>query len=194
MTVLPLVQGGSETRSFGKPQLSLEYTSDTRGYNTLNLTGSTPLRYQWNLWGLIDLHSTDGGPTAERVDTSRYFLELDLKRKLWTNAGIIFEVNDFAGDENVLGRAEGFYMAQAEWLSDHDAKLYFKVFPYETDGHGAQASFAFAKRFPGFAEDRWSIGGFLDANFDAGPLDDDTIIVTETRVRYEYMDGLNLFA
>ena len=179
---------------FGKQKLSLEYTADSRSFNTLNLTGTAPLRYQWNLWGFIDLHSSDGGPSAEPEDSSRYFIELDLKRKLWSAGGVVFELNDATGDNNVLGRAGLFYQAPWSWLEANSARLFFKAFPYETDGRGWQASFAFSKRFPEIAGDRISIGGFFDANFNSGPNDDDNNIVTETQVRYEISPGINLFA
>jgi len=172
------------------PVFNLEYTFDTRGFNTTNLSGFSALRDDWSLSGFIDLFSSDGTVGADRTDTSRYFFELDLKRKLWEQSGVLFEVNDATGDNNALGRIGWYYLPKSEWLTENNIKFLIKLLPYETDGKGWQASLGYGKRFPNWLDGKFSIAGFLDANFDSGPMSSDTHLATETQFRYQVADGV----
>jgi hypothetical protein len=68
---------------------------------------------------------------------------------------------------------------------------HIKLFPLETDGTGAQAAFAWNKKFKGVLNDRLSMGGFIDLNIKSGK-DEDTNVVTETQLRYRIYEELQL--
>ncbi len=184
----------SETKTFGKAKLSLEYQFDTRGFNTLNLTGSAPLPGGWNIWGFVDFESPDGGVDDSRTDLSEFFFEIDLKRKVWNDFGVVLEVNDPQGVDNALSRVGLFWTPKSQFLKDHNLFFFVKVFPYESDGRGYQISFAWNKKFPNILDGRFSVGGFFDANFENGPGKDKVLIVSDTQFRYRLVDGLHFLA
>ena len=181
------------TCTFGKPWGTIEYQFDTRGFNTLNLTGSSPLPYGFNIWGFIDLQGNDGGP-GSRYDTANYFYEIDIKREIWDRVGVIGEINDATGPNNNLTRLGVFYTPDWDVLQDLNTWLFLKAFPVESDGAGYQFSFAWNTRFPDYFDDRWSIGGFVDFNFDSGPSEDDLNIVSDIQVRYRLIENLSLLS
>jgi len=119
---------------------------------------------------------------------ARFFLEIDLKRKFGEDWGAIAELNDLEGDGNVIGRLGFFYLPPWQCLKDRHAFLFFKIFPYETDAHGAQLSFAWNKKFPEIWDSRLSAGGFCDLNFNAGPTTESTVIVTEHQIRVRLVE------
>ncbi len=184
----------SESKTFGKAKLSIEYQFDTRGFNTLNFTGSAPLPAGFNIWGFVDFESPDGGPDDSRYDTSEFFFEIDIKRKIWRDLGVIVEINETQGVDNALSRTGLFWTPQGQFLKDHNLFFFVKIFPLESDGRGYQISFAWNKKFPEFLDGRFSIGGFFDANFDNGPGKDKVEIVSDTQFRYHLIDGLHLLA
>ncbi len=183
-----------ESKTFGKAKLSVEYQFDTRGFNTLNFTGSAPLPAGFNIWGFVDFESPDGGPDDSRYDHSEYFFEIDVKRKVWEDLGAIVEVNDMHGTDNALSRLGVFWAPQGQFLEDHELFFFVKIFPLESDGRGYQISFSWDKKFPDVLDGRFSVGGFFDANFDNGPGKDKVEIVSDTQFRYRLIDGLHLLA
>lgn len=185
-------EAASESRTFGKPKFSMEYQFDTRGFNTLNVTGSAALPYGFNVWGFVDFESPDGGLNSSRSDLAEHFIEIDLKRKLGKDYGVVLEVNDAQGVNDSLGRVGLFYIPQWDWLKQHNVTLFFKGFPYETDGQGGQMSFAWNLRFPDILDGRFSMGGFLDINIDSGARDNKTNVVADHQFRYRLVDGLHL--
>ena len=180
-----------ETKTFGPNFFLGEYQFDSRGFNTIHFMGSAALPYGFNLWGFVDLEGLDDS-NARREDIRRVFIELDLKRKIGENWGIIAELNDSHGTNNALGRLGIFVKPSWQWLKDNDMFLFFKIFGYETDGHGGQASFAWNKKFPCILDGRFSAGGFFDANFNTGAGNAQTKIVSDTQIRYRLIDGLHL--
>ena len=184
-----------ETRAEGSRWSRVEYAFDSRGFNVFHYMGHTPLPFGFNVWGFIDIEGDDL-PGANREDLSRYFLEIDLKRKLWDTGGVIAEVNDLHGDGNAIGRFGVFWKPDTEWLSPEDGflsgKLHFaiKFFPVETDGQGGQFSFNYNKNFDGVLGGRFSAGGFFDFNYDIGATGFDSI-VSEHQLRVRVAEGLH---
>lgn len=174
----------AESKTFGRPNASLEYWFDERGFNTINLTGGAPLPHGWNLWGFVDLHSLDEGT---RGDTQTYFMEVNLTRKLWSSGGVVFELNDGAGADNNVTRAGIFLQPDIGFLDFSHVKL----FPLESDGTGSQLAFAWNKVFKGLLDGRVSAGGFLDFNFESG-ADENTNVVTETQLRYRVFENFHV--
>lgn len=166
-----------------------EYQFDTRGFNTINFTGGANLPRGFTLWGFTDIEAPDV-PGKSRYDVENFFIEIDLRRELYKGFGVIAEYNDAQGSNDNLGRFGFNYIARWDWLKDIGLTLYFKAFPIETDGHGSQVSFAWDKRFPGILDGRFSMGGFFDTNFDSGPKDDATNIVSDTQFRFRLIDDL----
>ena len=172
----------------------LEYDFDDRGFNVLHFQGSTDLPRGFSIWGFIDL---EGDPTigSNREDLSRFFLEIDLKKKLWQTGGLVVEYNDLQGDDNAIGRFGVYYAPKLEFLSpttgiwSGPGRIAFKVFPLETDGRGGQFSFNWHKRLDNVADGRISAGGFFDLNYDAGPRG--VILVTEHQLRLRLTEGLH---
>ncbi|MEM7560326.1 MAG: hypothetical protein AAF394_14495, partial [Planctomycetota bacterium] len=80
------------TRAEGGRWFLAEYDFDNRGYNVLHFQGHSPLPLGFSLWGFIDLEGADN-TSSDREDISRHFLELDFKRKLWRNLGVVAELN-----------------------------------------------------------------------------------------------------
>ncbi len=156
----------------------------------------SPLPYGFDIWGFIDIEGADLAG-ANREDLSRCFLEIDIKKKLWKNGGIIGEYNDLLGSGNSIGRLGFFHKPNLEFLSPDCGRLAgkgfvaFKVFPYESDGRGGQASLAWNKKFDNVFDGRLSAGGFVDANFNAGATGR-TVVVTEHQVRMRLFEGLHL--
>lgn len=181
----------TESRGPGSPWGTIEYQFDTRGFNTLNFTGYSPLPYGFSVWGFVDFQSPDG-PNDERFDTGGFFYEIDLKRNLTEQFGLIGEVNDTPGVGNSLGRFGVFYQPKLEVLKENNTWLFFKVFPYETDGEGSQASMAWNTKFPNILDGRFSTGGFVDVNFQSGPSQDDVNVVAECQLRYRLVENLSL--
>lgn len=187
----------ANTRAAGKRWFRAEYDFDDRGFNVLHFMGNSPLPYGFNIWGFIDIEGDDR-IGAEREDLSRFFLEIDVKKPIWKNFGIIGELNDLQGVGNEIGRLGVFYQPKWQLLSPQDGRfagkgiLGFKLFPIETDGHGWQASFHWNKQFDNLWGGRLSTGGFFDLNFDAGRNNDQAIIVTEHQIRLRMIEGLHL--
>lgn len=189
-----LERQANETKTFGKEKFSVEYQFDTRGFNTLNFTGTAPLPAGFNIWGFVDFESPDGGADDSRTDLSESFFEIDIKRKVWEDFGVIVEVNEAQGVDNALSRLGVFYAPQSQFLKDHKLFFFVKIFPFESDGQGYQISFSWNKKFPDILDGRFSIGGFFDANFDNGSGKDKVLIVSDTQFRYRLIDGLHLLA
>ena len=192
-----LDERATSTRKRSKPWSLVEYDFDNRGFNILHFMGSTSLPFGFDLWGFIDLEGDDlaGIP---RADLTRFFLELDLRRELWENGGLIAEYNDLQGSGNSVGRFGVFFQPtvtlrslQDGWLAGQ-GKLAFKLFPFETDGRGGQVSFNWNKRFDRIGDGRFSAGGFFDLNFKALHSNSRPIIVTEHQIRWRVADGLHL--
>ncbi len=173
-----------------------EYDFDNRGYNVLHFMGHSPLPYGFLVWGFIDIEGADllG---ANREDLSTYFLEIDVKKSLWERGGVLAELNDLQGDNNAIGRF-GFYwnpklrQNKSFGLLVGERRIGFKIFPLETDNRGWQASMNWNKKFDNILGGRLSAGGFVDLNFDAAPLSNDLIVVSEHQVRYRILEGLHL--
>ncbi len=190
-------QTSKETRAKDSRWFRAEYDFDSRGFNVIHFMGNSPLPYGFDLWGFIDIEGADL-INANREDFTRYFLEIDIKKKLWKNGGIIGEYNDLQGGGNSIGRLGFFHKPDFEFLSSDCGRLagkgfvVFKVFPYETDGHGGQASFAWNRSFDNILDGRLSVGGFLDVNFNAGATSNQTVVVTEHQIRLRLFEGLHL--
>ena len=172
----------TDSRTFGPDFSRFEYQLDDRGFNTIHFMGSSALPWGFNIWGFVDFEGFDTN-VARREDLSRFFLEIDIKRKIGEQWGLIAEVNDLQGINNTLGRLGVFYIPEARWLRDRHAFLFFKVFPYETDRRGSQFSLAWNKDFPNVGGGRLSAGGFCDLNFSAGAAGEGTVVVTEHQFR-----------
>lgn len=173
-----------------------EYDFDNRGFNVLHFMGASHLPHGFSIWGFIDLEGSDNA-NSHREDLSRYFLEIDLKRYLGSNYGVLAELNDLQGDGNEIGRFGVFYSVPTKMLSPETGPLAGKVrlgikyFPIETDQRGGQFSFNWNKEFAGFLNGKISAGGFFDLNYDAG-TQNNSVIVTEHQVRCRVYEGLLL--
>ena len=186
-----------QSRAEGGRWFLAEYDFDNRGYDVLHFMGHSPLPCGFSVWGFVDI---EGAETlgANREDFSRFFLEIDLKKKLWEHGGLIAELNDLQGEDNTIGRF-GFYLAPKlpdigieRGLLKGAARIGFKIFPLETDYRGWQASMNWNKQFDSVLDGRFSAGGFLDLNFNAGPTQDDLVIITEHQVRFRLVEGMHL--
>lgn len=173
-----------------------EYDFDNRGYNVLHFMGFSPLPHGFSIWGFIDIEGADL-QGSDRAELSRYFLEIDLKKQVWKNAGLVAELNDLQGVGNEIGRVGAYWQPDTSWLSIEQGplagpfKLGFKCFPVETDGQGGQLSFNWNKRFDNVLGGRLSAGGFFDWNYGIGPRNE-IRIVTEHQIRWRLMGGLHL--
>jgi hypothetical protein len=168
-----------------------EYQFDTRGFNTINFTGASDLPLGFTVWGFTDIETADlYGSKSSRKDVEELFIEIDLRKELYKGFGVVAEYNDNEGAGNNIGRLGFNYKPGWEWLKDNDINLYFKAFPFETDGHGGQASFSWNKKFLDALDGRFSMGGFFDMNYDSGPNDDEINIVSDTQFRYRLINHL----
>lgn len=187
----------AESRSKSPTWFRAEYDFDNRGFNVLHFMGSAPLPLGMSIWGFIDLEGSDLFGT-DREETSRYFLEIDLKKKCWNGGGLLFEVNDLQGDGNQIGRFGFYHQPDLSWILPGDGLfagkrfLQFKVFPVETDRRGWQAAVAWNKNFDSILDGRISTGGFFDLNYNAGLAQDHTIIVSESQIRYRLVEKLHV--
>ncbi|MEM7311741.1 MAG: hypothetical protein AAF497_01190 [Planctomycetota bacterium] len=188
----------SETRSKSGHWLLGEYDFDSRGFNVLHFMGASAFPGGFRIWGLLDIEGIDHLAT-QREDLSRYFLEIDIKRALYKNVGVVAELNDLTGDNNAIGRFGFFWTPDTSFLSNFggwwltgDFKFGIKAFPYETDGEGGQFSFNWNKNFENILGGRISAGGFFDLNLNAGPMNDSTVIVTEHQIRLRFFDNIHL--
>jgi len=182
-------KSGKGAKKAGKGWMTTEYQFDTRGFNTINFTGGSKLPYGWSLWGFIDIETADSSD-GSRTDAQKFFTEIDLKKELYKGFGVVLEYNDGQGRHDSIGRLGANYIARWDWLKKMDLDLGFKIFPIETDGHGWQGSFCWEKKFPKILDGKFSMGGFFDINFDSGPSDDETNVVTETQFRYKLTENL----
>lgn len=177
-----------DSKTFGPRFSRIEYQRDSRGFNYIHFMGASQLPHEFHIWGFIDLEGLDT-PTSNGNDLARYFLEIDIKRRIGEHWGAIAELNDLQGDGNGIGRFGVFYLAPWEFLKANDAWLSFKLFPGQTDG-GSQYSFAYNKNFLGVFDDRLNVGGFFDVNVNAGPTGNRTVIVTEHQIRLRLVDQM----
>lgn len=182
-----------ESRTFGRDALHAEYQFDTRDFNTIHLMGSARLPAGFDLWGFVDFEALPDTP-GSRGDSSRFFVELDLRRKVWSDFGVVAELNEFSGPDNSLGRFGLFYMPSFDWMQEHALFVLVKGLPLETDDKGGQLSLAINKGFPTILGGRVSAGGFIDINFDAGLQEDDTLLVTEWQLRVRLIGNLKAMA
>lgn len=172
----------------------IEFDIDDRGYNVLHFMAYRELPCGFSLWGFIDIEGSDQ-LGSDKDDLNRFFLEVDLKKKLWDNGGAIAEFNDLQGDANSLGRFGFFYSPKISGLSPKSGwfagpgRIGFKVFPIQTDNSGGQASFNWNKRWDSFCDGRVSAGGFFDFNYEVPGRGN--VIVTEHQVRLRVAHGLH---
>ncbi|MFN3191946.1 MAG: hypothetical protein ACE361_15660 [Aureliella sp.] len=184
-----------ETRAEGGRWFLAEYDFDNRGYNVLHFQGHSPLPLGFSLWGFIDLEGADN-TSSDREDISRHFLELDVKRKLWRNTGVIAELNDLQGQDNEIGRFGCFWFPDLadfgpeEGLFAGKFRLGFKFFPVQTVARTGQWSFNWNKQFDEVWDGRVSAGGFFDLNYNTG--NNSTAIVTEHQIRLRVAEGMHL--
>ena len=163
----------------------------------LHFMGHSPLPFGFSVWGFIDLEGSDA-LGANREDLATYFLEIDIKKPLGEQGGLIGEFNDLNGDGNAIGRF-GFFWNPKFLQREPECGLFagkgrvgFKFFLLETDRSGFQASMNWNKKFSQILDGRLSAGGFLDLNVDDGPSQDELIIVSEHQIRYRLFEGLHL--
>ena len=181
------------TRDIGGRWFLAEYDFDSRGFNVLHMMGHSPLPLGFSVWGFIDLEGAEGN-TADREDISRHFLEIDLKRKLWRNLGVIAELNDLQGEDNEIGRLGFFWQPDTSRFSPKAGilagkfRLGFKCFPLQTLSETSQWSFNWNKQFDSILDSRFSAGGFFDLNH--SPSRD--VIVTEHQLRLRVAEGAHL--
>ncbi|MEO1524171.1 MAG: hypothetical protein AAFX06_01990 [Planctomycetota bacterium] len=181
------------SRAEGGRWFLMEYDFDDRGYNTLHFMGHAPLPLGLSLWGFIDLEGAEGF-FAEREDISRHFLELDLKRRVWRDIGLVAELNDLEGPNNEIGRFGFFWQPDMSRFSLEEGvwagKLRFgiKCFPVQTISRTSQWSFNWNKQFDSLLGGRLSAGGFFDLNHSTSR----NVIVTEHQVRFRIAEGMNL--
>lgn len=193
-----LEQAVEDSRSQGSRWFLAEYDFDNRGFNVLHFMGHSPLPLGFDLWGFVDFEGQDVAG-SNREDLSRYFLELDLKRKLWSGGGVLAELNDLQGEGNSIGRFGVFWSPDTGWLTPKSGylagkfRLGVKYFPIETDGQGGQFSFNWNKNFDNILGERFSAGGFFDMNYDVGSSGD-IKLVTEHQVRLRVIEGLHLIS
>jgi len=180
-----LDEHATRTRNSGPRFLWAEYQFDSRGFNTVNFTGATPLPYGFWMWGFIDLEGLDMAG-ANRADTARYFYELDISRKIVGDTGAVAEWNDLTGDGNGVGRLGVFYTPTSEFLKQRQLFLTFKTFIYNSND-GWQGSFAWNKEYADWLDGRVSTGGFFDVNVFSGR----TVIVSDSQIRYRLIDGFH---
>ncbi len=157
--------------SAGRPfnaKAALTYYFDSRDYNTLAIfTSIDELPLGFKIWGFTDLHG-DQGNASDRFDITRHFIEYRLSREIspeWLfglqGVGMMAEYNDFNGPDNDLVRIGPYYdHAIPLPFSDRQGKMQWRLFPYESDGSGWQASVSFFVPF----SDRVSLTGFADIN------------------------------
>lgn len=183
------------TRAEGGRWFLAEYDFDNRGYNVLHFQGHSPLPLGFSLWGFIDLEGADN-TSSDREDISRHFLELDFKRKLWRNLGVVAELNDLQGQDNEIGRFGMFWAPDTnDWSPDSGLwagkfRLGFKFFPVQTIKNTGQWSFNWNKQFDNICDGRFSAGGFFDLNYNSN--NNTTAIVTEHQIRMRVAEGLHL--
>ena len=183
-------EAAAATRTEGHQWFTLMYQWDTREFNTLNVEGSAPLPLGFNVWGFVDF-MTPMNDAHKNEDIADFFYEIDLKRKVVWDCGVILEANDQQGLENAVGRAGVFWEPKSKFLEDTHLWFLLKAFPYETDHEGGQVAIAWDKRFSDFLEGRFSMGGFFDVNINSGADDDGTNIVSETEFRLRLIEGLH---
>lgn len=174
-----------------KPWLTAEYQFDTRNFNTLNFTGAAPLLLGFDVSGFVDFESPKQRG-SHRKDLSTYFLELNLKRHIWEGFGFIAERNSVNQTNNEVGRLGIYFLPDWKFLKKIHLNLSTKIFPYETDKHGWQASWSWGLRMPYILGDRISFAGFMDFNFDSGSKNNDLNVVTDHQFRFRLVEGLRL--
>ena len=171
-------------------KLTAEHQWDSRGFNSLQFFGYTPLPEKFELVVSVDLDSPIAS-SESRYDLSNFFLEADLSYKYWQNAGPILEVNDFQGVDNDIYRFGVFYVPKWEALKKYHLFLFTKFLFVESDERGGQLSFAWNKRFPSMLNGRFSLGGFVDVNYDSGSTHSETNVVSDLQLRYRVYDELH---
>jgi len=181
-----------DTQTYGSPFATLEYQFDTRGFNLINLTGGAPLPGGVNLFGFVDIYAPNDADSS-RADTAQFFYEITARKKLVGDWGAFAEVNDAVGEGNSLIRAGAFYNPGTEFMKRNNLMFLVKFGFLETDGEGWQIGSAWNKKFSNFWGGRFSMGGFLDINFDSG-ADKETHIVSDTQLRLRLADKLSLLA
>lgn len=197
MTIERLDARSKATRGKGSRWFRTEYSFDNRGFNVLHVMGNSPLPFGCEIWGFIDVEGADV-IGADRDDLARYFLEIDLKKKLWGQGGVIAEYNELTGRDNSIGRLGFFHQPNLDFMSLDKGRfagkgfLIFKVFVYESDGHGSQFSFSWNRTFDNILDGRFSVGGFVDVNFNAGPGADQTVLLSDHQIRIRLFEGLHL--
>ena len=175
-----------------KPWTKLEYQCDTRGFNTLNVEGASPLPEGFEFWGFIDVNSPDA-PNSSRTDLKEFFLEADLKHPVWQGLGGIAEYNDGNGSGDSKARFGLYYQPDWAWLKKQDLWLFTKWFPIGTEPAARQGSFAWNWAPKNILWGRFSTGGFYDINFDEKEGHTRPQVVTEVQLRYRIVKNTHLF-
>lgn len=192
-----LQPAGSEPSTVSKPGwLRGEYDFDSRGFDVVHFMGGKDLGNDFSVWGFVDF---EGDPVAGRHgELNRFFLEVDLKKKLFDTGGLIAEVNDLQGVGNSIGRLGVYWQPELpQWFADdsplHGPSMFgIKYFPLETDGDGGQFSFNYNKTFANVLDGRFSVGGFFDLNYSAAGSGLYNTIVSEHQVRVRVTDHCHL--
>ena len=155
----------SLSNNFSNRIINLTYYLDNRAFNTFNVLTASKLPFGLNIFGFIDLHSSQN-QIKDRFDLTRYFIEYRLRYTIdgnhmfgIKNLGIDLEYNDFTGTNNHLFRL-GITNKQFIYLFGNKSWMQIRYFPFESDKSGDQISFSFLLKL----SSNIFINGFIDYN------------------------------
>ncbi len=173
-----------------KAWATTELELDTRGFTFLNFTGASRLPAGFNLWGFIDLESTDAEGNR-KTDLNKFFTEIDLKREVWKGLGGIAEYNDGSGRRDNVGRFGAYYAPTWAWLKKIDLVMQTKWFPIGTEESRRQGSLGWNWTPRYILDGRFSMGGFYDLNFNEVDGEYRKQTVSDTSFRFRLLGNLN---
>lgn len=172
-----------------------EYQFDSRGFNVIHFRGSSDLPLGLTTWGFIDFEGLARGRSG-RADEAGFFIEWDLRRKVWRDLGFELEYTDSTGTGNDILRFALTYPLPLGRI-DKNLSVTAKLFFLETDGKGGQVGVSWQKRFPSLWGrkffSRISMGGFFDINLSAG-ANSSTFIVSDSELAFHLMKKISFTA
>ncbi|VAX21598.1 hypothetical protein MNBD_NITROSPINAE04-1598 [hydrothermal vent metagenome] len=170
--------------------MTMEYQSDSRNFNTLNVTGASSLPGGFSISGFTDLEGRKGLDRKEN-DIVTFFTEIRVKTKAKKYIGLIAEINVRSGTRNDIGRLGFYFQPKWDFLKKNKIFFFAKALPVETDEKGGQLSFAWNVVVPKIFDGRLSLGGYYDYNIKSGP-DEGIHVVSDTQFRFRLIEDLSL--
>jgi hypothetical protein len=174
-----------------RPDLTLKYHFDSRGYNTFGIwTSEFDFPYGFGFWGFTDLHGSESDPSNSRFAITRSFSEYRISNSLigdWVHLkGLYFEaeLNALSVSQDLIRFGVGYSYSFSLFGND-PGTIWFRGFPIQTNGHSGELSVEWFIPL----HERINFSGFTDFDINANG-DNNHLWVIEPALNFHLTNSL----